>query len=307
MRRFETLWIGPEEDGAQVKDVLRRRLGFSETRIRSVKFDPEGLILNGTRVTVRTRLRQGDELRVLIGDSGNSRPVLLPQPGPLSVLWEDEDLILVDKPAGLVCHPSAGHYADTLANRLQAHFLEQGSDARVHLAGRLDKETSGVVLCAKNAYMAEKLRKLRADGTLVKTYLAAAAGEIGERTGEIRTPLETVRDPQTGILVMRVSDDPAREAVTSFDVIGRGDGMTVLAVRIRTGRMHQIRAHLASAGHPLIGDALYGEADPRIGRTALHARSVSFPHPLTGEIVKVCAPLPEDMTKLTGRITEPVI
>ncbi|MBQ5951648.1 MAG: RluA family pseudouridine synthase [Lachnospiraceae bacterium] len=296
-RRYTEIIAGPEEAGREVGSLLRGLLGFSAARIRSVKFDPEGLMVVGERVTVRHKMREGEVLRVLLEDSSLREQKLLPYDVPLEVLYEDADVICVNKPTGMVCHPSIGHYADTLANALAARFAAAGSGA-VHLAGRLDKETSGVVLCAKNGAASDRLKAQRASGKMEKTYLALVRGDLSAgQTGEIRLPLKDVREGPSGHVLSRPAEEgEGRSAVTSYEVTACGGGISAVKVRIATGRMHQIRAHFAAVGHPLCGDRVYGEEeDPALSRTALHAAQLRFFQPFTGEEIRVRAPLPEDM------------
>ncbi len=297
----------PEEDaGKTVAALLRRRFHLSESRIRSLKFDPEGIRLDGARTRVTVRVRAGQILQIRASDSPARSEKLIPSPLPLQIVWEDRFLLVIDKPAGLVCHPSGGHRNDTLANALRAYFDRTDPSARVHLAGRLDKDTSGLVLCAKSAAAAERLRRSLAAEGFGKTYLALAAGcfDKTEQEGRICLPLRESRDPESGLIRMRTAESGGKQALTFYTVEKQFSDMALLRLRLGSGRTHQIRAHLAAAGHPLLGDPLYG--DPAVNRafaaslprTALHATELDFIHPYTGEPVHLSVPLPEDMASL---------
>ncbi len=286
--------VDETRDGRLMLGFLRKELFFSRAKISSVKFDSSGILLNGAPVTVRTVLHTGDVLSVRIMDSNKREEHLIPAKMPLRILYEDESLIAVDKPAGTVCHPSRGHAADSLASALAGRFQEKQPEARVHLLGRLDKETSGIVLCAKNGFTADRIR-----GNVEKEYVAIAEGRFSEAEGRITLPMKEQRD-DVGILRM-VSAADGKDAVTEYRVIGYADGYTVLRVRPLTGRTHQIRFHMAAAGHPLLGDRMYGNASEQIGRCALHAAELCFKKPFSEEKIRLQAAPPEDMAVLIGR------
>ncbi len=319
-KRSLEILIPPSWDGRTLLKYLKNELAFSSAKVSSVKFDPDGLLLNGQRVTVRALLHEGDRLSVLLADSERKENHLIPNEMPLTILYEDEDLIAVDKPAGLVCHPSKGHLVDSLSSGLRAYFDRQDPAARIHLIGRLDKETSGIVLSAKNAVAAAVLEK---SDSVQKTYTAFASGVFEEKEGRITIPMVFSRDRE-GILCVRAgnsiedsregkfgrneteeafgekSGEESREkaAETVYTVLSGREDFSVLRVRIGTGRMHQIRFHMAETGHPLLGDRRYGGPEEKIGRAALHAGEMTLVHPFTQERICLTAPLPEDMKRL---------
>ncbi len=307
MKRYHTITVPPAYDGRTLFSYLKKELAFSAAKISSVKYDSGGLLLNGERVTVGAALHTGDRLSVLLTDSENRGNRLIPNEMPLSILYEDEDLIALAKPSGVVCHPSKGHLVDSLASGLRAYFDRTDPEASVHLIGRLDKETSGIVLSAKNAVAAAILMR---NDTVRKTYTAAAEGVFGEKKGIITIPMRYVRD-EAGILRVEAGEEKSREseaqasesrdektAVTEYQVLSQREDYAVLLVRIPTGRMHQIRFHMAETGHPLLGDRVYGGPTDRIGRAALHAGELSFRHPFTGEEIHLAAAPPEDLKEL---------
>lgn len=304
-----TVTVTEEMEGLTAEQLLRTRLHLSGARIRSLKFMPDGIRVNGVRVRSNTVLRAGDVLTLPREDSPAQAKKLLPYEGPRdltpSVCYEDAFLLAADKPAGLVVHPAGGHRQDTLANLLQDYLDRTDPGARVHLLGRLDKDTSGLILCAKNEQTAHRLQKEKAREGFGKTYLALAAGEFecGGTEQSISLPLSPVRDPGTRIVRLTPSGDGA-PALTHFTVEQAFPGYALLKLHLSSGRMHQIRAHLAAAGHPLLGDPLYGDPavnrlySDRIRRSALHAAAISFPHPETGEMISLFSPLPPDMASL---------
>ena len=331
MGSYIRIEIGPEDTGKKVYTILRNRLGLSASRIRSVKFEPEGLKLNGVAVTTRGMVSEGDVLEVLRTDSGKRKVRILPNPGPLTILYEDEYLIAVDKPAGTVSHPSKGHLTDSLSNALAAYFFEKGENAAVHLAGRLDKDTSGVLLAAKDGVTAERLRREKEEGKIRKSYLAAVYGKFPEKSGTVEIPMRAAGNPD-GLLRMKADTEQGRYALTRYEVIregeysapensstpaGRETPFSLLRLQIPTGRTHQIRFHMAAVGHPLLGDRLYGKCPdspgessgsreaasgessiPGISRTLLHAETLTFSHPYTGTEVRIRADIPEDLKNL---------
>jgi 23S rRNA pseudouridine1911/1915/1917 synthase len=298
------------DDRVRIDRVLRRRLRgllpFSRTRLQSVL--EEGLVTVNGRVVRRAaaRVAQGDRLAVALEEQpARTRP--LPEPLELSVLYEDDWLLVVNKPAGLVAHPSYRHPSGTLLNALLWHARHWPEGCRPGLVHRLDKLTSGALLVARSpALVAPLARALRAPAA-EKVYLAVVHGAIARRSGTIDLRLR--RDALDRRRV--VTADAGVRARTTWTRLGRsGHGLTVLACRPLTGRMHQIRAHLAASGWPLAGDPVYGprrwtsdasevrEAVGALHRQALHAWRLAFAHPVTGERVECTAAVPSDMARL---------
>lgn len=294
---YITLTITEAQNGMMIKDICKKVLHMSGVKLRSVKFDPEGILLNGQRVFVNIRVATGDILSILVNDSSSRTDHLIPAPMNLQILYEDEDLILIDKPAGIVCHPSAGHCTDTMANGLLYYFQEKKERSSIHLIGRLDKDTSGVLTIAKNGLTADILTAQRENGQMYKTYYCLASGHFTEASGTIDIPMEEYRSAD-GLLRMRRG---LRPAMTHYQVLQEWTDYSLLQVHIDTGRTHQIRFAMAETGHPLIGDSLYGQPSTLIGRTALHAGQIHFLHPYTGTEMAVESPLPEDFGPLLAQ------
>ena len=288
---------------ADVQKLLRHHAGLSKREIRQAKFREEGIRKNGNRCRVTERVGLQDVICVCLETEENRSDHLETFQGAgepeLRVLYEDADLLVVEKPAGMASHPSGGHYRDTLANLVQSYLLKKGEACRIRPVGRLDRETSGIMVFAKNQAAAARLGDQRKNGAFHKTYTALAVGELpaGSR-GCIRQPIGP--DPEDR-LRMRV-DDGGKPAVSHWEVEASGGGLSLLRLTLETGRTHQIRVHMAWMGCPLAGDSLYGGAlEKEIGRTALHAGKVRLVQPFTGEVLEFEVPLPRDMERLAAR------
>jgi 23S rRNA pseudouridine1911/1915/1917 synthase len=283
--------------GQCVRRVLQVELKLSTKLIRSLKYRPLGIAVDGKPVTVRYILSLGECLSLAVEDSESS-PALTPVELPLDILYEDDDIVVPAKPADMPTHPSHDHYTDTVANALAFRYQKEGIPFVFRPINRLDRNTSGLLLIARNKRAAGKLTQSMQKGEIKKTYFAVAVGEMREREGVIDAPLHRTKE---SIIVREVCapDAPdADAACTEYRVLAAENGYSLVLVRPLTGRTHQIRVHFAHAGHALVGDDLYGTPTPLIGRHALHAYTLSFPHPLTEENMTLTAPLCEDMRGL---------
>jgi 23S rRNA pseudouridine1911/1915/1917 synthase len=218
----------------------------------------------------------------------------------LRIAYEDEHLLVVDKPAGVVVHPAPGHHAGTLVHGLLEHGAEGGEEAdRPGIVHRLDRDTSGLLVVARSPEAYERLKQQVAERELERTYLALVRGRPRSRRGRVEAPIGRDRnDPMRHSL----DTDSPREAVTHFEVERLFDHHALLRVRLETGRTHQIRVHLAAIDLPVAGDSVYGVPEPGLSRQFLHATRLAFPHPITGERVEVESPLPDDLAGLLERI-----
>lgn len=293
-------WIvTPEEDALCVREFLRRKLPLSSKMLKYLKYREDGILVNGERVTVRRLLRAGDRLSLAIADSVSApiAPVAL----PLDILYEDSELVVPAKPAGMPTHPSHNHHTDTVANALAARYAAQGIPFVFRPINRLDRDTSGLLLIARNKLAAGVLTRSMQNGDIRKSYLAVLEGEDCPDSGLIDRPLHRTAE---SIIVREVCAPDAPDAAssrTAYRVLARGGGCSLAEAVPLTGRTHQLRVHFASIGHPIAGDTLYGIPNGRIGRQALHARSLCFPHPSTGEAITLTAPLPPDLKELIDR------
>lgn len=284
-----TYTVLPELAGRTVKSCLKAHFQLSEGTISSLKWRHGAITLNGAPVRVNVIVQAGDILAVDVGDvkaGGAFAPVEL----PLDILWEDGDLIILNKPAGLAVHGKSEKGDITLGNALAFRY---GTDAVFHPVNRLDKDTGGAMVVAKSGYVHDRLRKILHTEDFRREYLAVVAGEMDPPAGVIDLPIG-----KSGDGWKREVRPDGQRAITEYETVKTGEGLSLLRLTLHTGRTHQIRVHLAHLGHPLLGDWLYGTEDDRISRHALHASRVLLRHPITGQVLDVTAPLPEDMRDL---------
>ena len=274
-------------------DQLLSRLLPGLTRSAAQRLLEEGAVtLNGAAVKKNYRAAPGDVLRVVLPDPA---PVdLIAQDIPLDVAYEDDDVIVVNKPVGMVVHPAAGHPDGTLVNALLFHCGDSLSgingEVRPGIVHRIDRDTSGLIIAAKNDFAHVRLAAQLQDHSLYREYEAVCAGNLKEDSGTVDAPIARHRTDRKKMAV----DPQGRAAVTHYTVLERFGAATHIRCRLETGRTHQIRVHLAHLGHPLLGDTVYGARRPYPGLAGqcLHARRLSFVHPRSGERVTVECPLP---------------
>lgn len=272
--------------GTSVGNFLRNELHFSKRQISSLKFREDGIRVNGQMQRVSCILRSGDELEIVPKSAGSLYLDHGTFTEPPNVLYEDSELLIVSKPSGMVCHPSPGHYADTLANQTAAYCAGKNESWTIRLVGRLDKDTSGIVVFAKNS---ECAARLSAPASIEKEYRAIACGTL-PASGEIRLPIA----PDEEVLGKMKTDPAGKPAETYFETLEVFEDRSLLKVRLVHGRTHQIRLHLSAIGHPLVGDALYGTGIPGETHAFLHCRSIRLIHPFSGEALCITAPFPAD-------------
>lgn len=290
------LTITAENEGILLRDYLRRVLALSRAELTALKKRENGILRNGERVTVRAVLRAGDVLSLAREDDAAGEGVL-PRELPLQILYEDSDLIALNKPPHMPTHPSRGHQEDTLANALAFRFASEGTPFVFRAVNRLDRDTSGVVLVAKNKGSAFFMAKELSGGRIEKEYLAIVHGEI-TKSGSV---LSNIRRREEGRMERTVCPDTEGQyAKTEYSPLHSENGTTLLSVHPETGRTHQIRVHLSSIGHPIVADTLYGDpsGSPHIRHQALHAFRLSFRRPSDASRITVTAPLPADMANL---------
>ena len=284
-----------EDDGLEVLTLLRRELHVSTNLLRQLKVTDNGITLDGVRVTVRHTVRPGQELSILREpDSGKERRVE-PMEGPLDVVYEDGDLMILNKPAGLAVHPSPGHYdGQTLANRVVFYLAQTGQNPTFRAINRLDRGTSGLMTCAKNKLAAHRLEALLASDGIRRTYHAVCEGTGLPESGTIDLPIGKAE----GKGIMRCVREDGQRAVTHYKVLKEQNGRTLLEIRLETGRTHQIRVHFSHLGHPLCGDFMYGQEIEGMKGCALHSCAITLTQPSTGEPLAFTAPDPPVFVKL---------
>ena len=286
--RVLTAAVSEEDAGRLVKYFVRGRMGVSYHQFAALKVR-DGVRVNGCAVHANHVLQCGDRVEVWLED--NAAAAVVPDPTPVNVVWEDDDILIIDKPAPLACQCSAKQAGMTLENRLAYRY--PGMVFRP--LNRLDKGTSGLMAAARHAHAAQALQKQLHTDRFVREYLAVAEGRM-EGSGVIDAPIAKEAAATVRRVVDAVNGAPA---VTRYRVEAAGEERSLVRLRLETGRTHQIRVHLAHLGHPIVGDFLYGREDPALpGRFALHSTYIRLVHPITGEIVERTSPLPTELERL---------
>lgn len=271
--------VPPQYDGKLVKEFLRRECMVSSTLFTQLKRIENGVTNNGIHTKATDRVRYNDIIEITLPeDKSDITPVDL----PVNILYEDEYLIAVDKAPFMAVHPVHGHIDDTLANALAYYAKQKGEVWTFRAVNRLDRDTSGVVLIAKNMYSSPIL-----SATAKKKYIAVCQGKI-EQSGTVNAPIRI----KAGHTIERETGEGGVAAITHYYPIRYGNGHTLTEFSLETGRTHQIRVHMSSIGHPLAGDDMYGGSLDKIGRQALHCASVTFLHPESREYMTAESPLP---------------
>ena len=294
MKRTLTFSIHTEDDGCTVHDFLCK-CGFSKGVRTALKKTPYGILKNNIWTYSSDRLSTGDTLVLTIEETQASEQVC-PIKLPFGRIYEDEDLLIVNKPADMPIHPSLHNYENTLANALSYYYKEKGEDFVFRCINRLDRQTTGLTVIAKNPFSSCLLYQAAAMHQIRRTYLAVVAGTL-TGNGTIRAPI--AREDGSAI-TRQVSFAHGVPAVTHYHAVYTKNGHTLVRLTLETGRTHQIRVHMKYIGYPLIGDYLYHPDFSHIQRVALHSSTVAFTHPLTKKEMQFKAPLPEDIASVMG-------
>ena len=287
--------VPAEDDSRNVKFMLKNRLELSTRLIKKLKYSGK-ILLNSRAVHVDAIVHEGDLIEAIV-EFEEQNPAIIPEPMDISILYEDEYLVAVDKPSNMVVHPVCGHFTGTVANGLAYHLLHKGIKTLIRPVSRLDRDTSGIILFALNPYVQENLVRQMRGNLFLKEYVGIVHGTFSESRGTINLPVERL----PGSIMLRHTADTGAVSVTHYEVIERFENASFLKFRLETGRTHQIRVHCQAAGHPLIGDTLYdlpcyeGEHEGLISRQALHSIRASFIHPYTKTLLELEAPLPGDI------------
>ncbi|MDO7907391.1 RluA family pseudouridine synthase [Paenibacillus sp. JX-17] len=303
-----TYMIPPEEEGFMLKTILQKRMDVSRKLLSRLKQTEQGIMLNGERVYISSRVQAGDRVEIRMAQETSDD--ILPEPIPFDILYEDDHLLIVNKAAGIIVHPTHGHYTGTLANGVVHYWRSQGAHYRFRPVHRLDQETTGVLAIAKNPYVHQHISEQMIAGTVEKRYLAIVHGCPDPDQGEVEGPID--RDPLEPH--RRVVTPSGYAALTRYETLAVWNGASRIRLKLESGRTHQIRVHMTHIGCPLIGDKMYrleeqnlpaaAALDTSIGRQALHASELAFVHPVTKERMIFEAPLPPDMEQLEALLDQ---
>ncbi len=294
--------VSEEQAGQRLDHFLVAALDdISRTAFQGMISAGQALV-NGRASKAGYLLRSGDTVAISALQSERHAPEIQPQPTPLAIVYEDQDLLVVNKPAGMVVHPARGHSGDTLLDMLLARYPEMGQfgdSERPGIVHRLDKDTSGLLIVAKNMRAQAALVEQMKQHAIIKRYLALVEGVVALDAGSIDAPIG--RDPRYR-QQMAITTASSREARTHFRVVQRFNRHTLLLLQLETGRTHQIRVHLQAIGYPVVGDPVYGPTGKhdtlQLSRQFLHAYQLAFNHPITGQRIELEAPLPKDLEQI---------
>jgi len=291
MKSYESYLVGEEHAGLTVEQYLKQVLQYSGRRIQKLT-RLKGILCNKKPVFLQKKVKTGDNIRVRILEDQSYG--VIPQQGPIHILYEDAQLIVLNKPASMLVHPT-GHTAQgTLANYLAYHYQQSAQRWTIRPLHRLDRETSGCVVFAKDAATQSVLEQQMKEGRFKRSYYAFVSGNVEPSEGTINAAIGV----HPTLPNRRVIHAQGERAITHYKILQKYGDRTLLELRLETGRTHQIRVHLAHIGHPIIGDRMYGNTSSQINRQALHAQHVSFNHPKDEQQINVHAPLPRDIEKL---------
>jgi 23S rRNA pseudouridine1911/1915/1917 synthase len=293
MNRFFLNWKITENDGGKTIKQYLKEHDVSKASLTDIKFSGGKILVNEQEMNVRYTLNLGDELKLIFPQEEPSAGMIA-ENIPLDILYEDDYLLVVNKPPYMNTIPSREHPDGSLASALLGHYNVIGLNAATHIVTRLDRNTSGLVLVAKHRHIHHLFSMQQKSGRIKRTYVAVVHGKVLDDFGTINAPIGRKKD---SIIEREVSLD-GQYACTHFRVLHRFVNHTLVQLKLETGRTHQIRVHLSYMGHPLLGDDLYGGRLDLINRQALHCQSLSFLHPVHHEILHFDIPLPEDIEKI---------
>ena len=293
MERKINYQITVGDAGLRAEQYLRRK-GYSYQNLTQLKKMPESLLINGVWSYMRTPLAAGDILTVHIRENESS-PNIPAVPLPLDIVYEDEDIIIVNKPAGMPTHPSLNNYRNSLANALMYYFEQQKKPFIFRCTNRLDRDTSGLTVIATHLVSSSILSGMAVRHEIEREYLALVRGSIQPPSGTVCAPIGRAG---TSLIERKIDFENGEAAVTHFRKVEEKKGHSLVSLILETGRTHQIRVHMKYIGYPLIGDYLYNPDMEYITRQALHSYRLSFRHPITGEQMEFTTPLPEDMARV---------
>ena len=286
------------DDGKRVAELLRSEFKFSHRFRTRMKFD-KLVDLNGPPVPGHTVVHPGDIISIRLPEEKSDFP---PEDIPISVLFEDDDLLIVNKQPGITVHPTKGHPYHTLANGIQKYMEDTDQSFKIRFANRIDMDTTGIVIVAKNSNAQNEISTQLRARNVIKEYTAVVHGVIPEDQGDFTIDLPIGRPVDDNIHRAVLPD--GKPAVTDVHVLERFRDTTLVRLTLHTGRTHQIRVHMAHIGYPLVGDPLYGTGDGMLDRQALHSTRIVIHHPVSGDILDITAPLPLDMAELIAGLRD---
>ena len=291
--RILTYTVTSEEDGRMVKGILRGSLQLSYTLLKSLKWRENAILLNGQSVHVNTIVHAGDTVSVVLSERTPREDLYCANASKPDIVYEDDDLLVLNKPAGVAMHPKSGDASAPSLAAMLTSYLGEGSVP--HFVSRLDKGTSGLLIAAKNGYVHDRLRRALHSSDLRREYRAVAVGRGEPPCGVIDAPIGRAE----GSIIRRCVRADGLPSLTEYEALQVNGRFTLLRLRPQTGRTHQLRVHMAYLGHPLAGDWLYGTEDKTlIARPALHSYELWFTQPVTGQELHFTAPIPQDMQRL---------
>lgn len=288
--------VTAEDKDRTINRIIRSRFDFSHRFKTKIKY--QSLIdLNGVKTPGYVIPKEGDIIEIRLPEETSD---FTPEDIPISVLYEDDDLLLIDKQPGIIVHPTKGHPVHTIANGVMKYINDTGQSFKIRFANRLDMDTSGIVIIAKNANAQNDISHQMRNQHIVKKYIAIVKGIVEEDSFTIDLPVGRPADDSVQRAVMY---EGGKDAVTDVKVLERFASTSLVELTLHTGRTHQLRVHMSHIGHPIVGDHLYGGSMPwLIDRQALHAYYISFTHPVTGDILTVKAPYPDDIKECLDKL-----
>ena len=289
---FLTYTIKDDDNYANVNQVLKKHFHISSKLFYKL-IQNKKILLNNNIVDTRLPVNSNDIITVLL-DLEEDNCNILPTKMKLNIIFEDDALLIIDKPSGIAIHPSIIHYDDSLCNGVKFYFDSIKLQKKIRPVNRLDFNTSGIVIFAKNEYVQETLIKQMQNGIFHKEYLAIVSGTFTKKQSFINAPISR----KENTIIERCVSPNGKPSLTEYSVLKEFNNMSLIKCKLHTGRTHQIRVHMAYVCHPVIGDSLYGSPSNLISRQALHSYKVSFAHPIYNTIVEFCSQLPDDMKSL---------
>lgn len=288
--------IKSNEHFDNIKEVLKTKFEISDRLLLKLKKN-NLIFLNNTVANIKSPVNSHDVVEISL-DYPEDNTNIIPVKMDLKIIFEDDWLLVLNKPAGYPIHPSMQHYEDSISNGVRYYFDSIGLRKKIRPVNRLDKDTSGLVIFAKNEYVQECLVRQMKSGVLKKEYIAICEGILPRAKGTINAPIARKENS----IIERCIDESGDVAITHYDVLKSNDSMSVVHLILETGRTHQIRVHMAHIGNPIIGDTLYGHSSKLINRQALHSNKISFIHPITKEQINLTAPLFDDMKTIIDHV-----